>query len=54
LLIEEDVSAETLIRFQNKLSKDIHTPIDIVISKFAEPIILLRARKDVKYARCDN
>lgn len=51
LLIEDDVPAEILIRFQNKLSKDIHTPVDIVISKFAEPIILLRAKKDVKYAR---
>jgi hypothetical protein len=33
------------------LKRDIRVPVDIVLSKYAEPIILFRARQDLKYAR---
>ncbi len=51
LLIEEPVSLEALISLQNILKKDIEIPIDIVLSKYAEPIILYRAKQDLKHAR---
>jgi predicted nucleotidyltransferase len=52
LLIDEDVNADSLIDFQNILRNDISIPVDIVISKYAEPIILFRAKQDLKYANC--
>lgn len=51
LLIEEPVSLEVLISLRNILKKDIEIPIDIILSKYAEPIILHRAKQDLKYAR---
>ncbi len=51
LLIEEPVSLEALMSLQKILKKDIEVPIDIVLSKYAEPIILYRANQDLKYAR---
>lgn len=51
LLIEEPVSLEALMSLQKILKKDIEIPIDIVLSKYAEPIILNRANQDLKYAR---
>ena len=43
LLIEDNVTIESLISFQNILKQDIQVPVDIVLSKYAEPIILYRA-----------
>lgn len=50
LLIEDDVNLESLVSFRDILKKDIHVPVDIVLSKYAEPIILFRAKQDLKYA----
>ena len=50
LLIEEDVNTDSLISFQKIIKEDIHVPVDIVISKYAEPIILFRAKQDLRYA----
>jgi uncharacterized protein len=52
LLIEDDVNSESLISFQKILKKNLNVPIDIVLSKYAEPIILYRAQQDLKYAKC--
>ena len=52
LLIEDEVSLESLISFQKILKKDIAVPVDVVLSKYAEPIILYRAKQDLKYATC--
>ena len=52
LLIEDEVSLESLISFQKILKKDIAVPVDVVLSKYAEPIILYRAKQDLKYANC--
>ena len=52
LLIEDDVNSESLISFQKILKKNINVPVDIVLSKYAEPIILYRAQQDLKYAKC--
>jgi hypothetical protein len=51
LLIEDNVSLESLVSFRSMLKQDIQVPVDIVLSKYAEPIILFRARQDLKYAR---
>jgi predicted nucleotidyltransferase len=50
LLIENNVSLESLVSFRSMLKRDIQVPVDIVLSKYAEPIILFRARQDLKYA----
>ena len=52
LLIEDEVNLESLISFQKILKKDIAVPVDVVLSKYAEPIILYRAKQDLKYANC--
>ncbi|HEY5463125.1 MAG TPA: nucleotidyltransferase domain-containing protein [Hanamia sp.] len=52
LLIEDDVNSESLISFQKILKQNINVPVDIVLSKYAEPIILYRAQQDLKYAKC--
>lgn len=53
LLIEDEVSLESLISFQKILKQNINVPVDIVLSKYAEPIILFRAKQDLKYAKCE-
>jgi predicted nucleotidyltransferase len=50
LMIEDDVKPEALIVFANKLKNEIKIPVDVVLSKYAEPIILYRAKQDMKYA----
>ena len=50
ILLEDEVDASKLVLFRDKVSKDFSLPIDIVLSKYAEPIILFRAKKDIQYA----
>ncbi len=50
LIIEDDVKTEALISFREKLKQQLQIPVDILLSKYAEPIILYRAKQDVKYA----
>ncbi|MEP6514183.1 MAG: nucleotidyltransferase domain-containing protein [Parafilimonas sp.] len=50
LLIEGNVPDEPLIDFKNVLEKDLEIPVDIILSKYAEPIILYRSKQDLKYA----
>ncbi|GAA4401947.1 hypothetical protein GCM10023187_16630 [Nibrella viscosa] len=50
LLIDEDVPYQQLIELREKLQRDLQVRIDIMLKPFAEPIILYRAMKDVKYA----
>jgi len=52
LLIEDEVNLESLISFQKILRQNLDVPVDIVLSKYAEPIILYRAQQDLKYAKC--
>jgi len=52
LLIEDDVNSESLVSFQKILKQNINVPVDIVLNKYAEPIILYRAQQDLKYAKC--
>ena len=50
LLIEEKMNYEKRNELKTFLEKSLHVPVDIVIKEFAEPIILHRAMKEIKYA----
>ena len=50
LLIEDDISYSKLIALRNALQSDLTVPVDITIRRYAEPIILRSALKDVQYA----
>jgi predicted nucleotidyltransferase len=50
LLIETKLDYDTRIALKNFLETQLNVPVDIVLKDFAEPIILFRALKDVKYA----
>ena len=48
-LLEQDLDYETRKRLKNRLSRVLKSKIDLVPAKFADPIILYHARKDIKY-----
>ena len=48
-LLEQDLDYETRKRLKSRLSKVLKAKIDLVSAKFADPIILYHARKDIKY-----
>jgi predicted nucleotidyltransferase len=50
LLIEDDIDFEKREELKHLLEEKLHTKIDLVIKKYAEPIILKRAMKDMQYA----
>jgi uncharacterized protein len=50
LFIEEDLDYRQVLELKNKLEKITGIPFDIMIKKNAEPVILLRASKDMQYA----
>ena len=50
-LLEDDLDYATRQRLKRKLVFILKTKIDIVPQKFADPIILYRAKKDLKYVR---
>ena len=53
LLLEEKIPFEKRMELQEFLEKSLHTKIDLVLKQIAEPIILFRAMKDIKYATRD-
>lgn len=50
LLLDEHLKYPQRLALKSYLEKSLQIPIDIVIKDYAEPIILYRALKDVKYA----
>ena len=50
LLIESRLDYDSRKALKNFLEAKLNVPVDIVLKDFAEPIILFRALKDVKYA----
>ncbi|WP_421825637.1 nucleotidyltransferase family protein [Larkinella sp.] len=50
VIVEDDIPYQQLIELKNTLQGDLHIPIDVMLKRYAEPIILHRAMKDVKYA----
>jgi len=50
LLIEDDIDPEQLLQLKVLLEDSFQKKIDIVLTKFANPIVLYRAQKDLQYA----
>ncbi|MFI5221496.1 MAG: nucleotidyltransferase family protein [Bacteroidia bacterium] len=50
LLLEENLNYEQRSTFKKFLEESLNTNIDIVLKDYAEPIILHRALKEIKYA----
>jgi predicted nucleotidyltransferase len=50
LLIEDSLSLESAFKLKSELEEKLQLKVDIVLKKFAEPIILYRAMKDIQYA----
>ena len=50
LLIEDDIPYRKLIALRDELQTDLTIPVDLMIRRYAEPIILRSALKDIQYA----
>jgi hypothetical protein len=50
ILIDEPVPYQQLIALREQLQYDLKLPVDVMLKQYAEPIILHRALKDIKYA----
>jgi len=50
ILLEEPIPYQQLIALREQLQDDLKIPVDVMLRQYAEPIILYRALKDVKYA----
>ena len=49
LLIEDDLSLAQAMRFQQVLQSMIGNRLDIMLARWANPIVLYRARKEMRY-----
>jgi len=50
ILIEDNIDSDKLIQLKELLENSFQKKVDIVLTKFANPIILYRAQKDLHYA----
>ncbi|MGK2864004.1 MAG: nucleotidyltransferase family protein [Chitinophagaceae bacterium] len=50
LFIEEDIDYNQVLKLKSLLENKTGLPVDIMQKKFAEPVILYRALKDMRYA----
>ncbi|HEX9957329.1 MAG TPA: nucleotidyltransferase domain-containing protein [Fibrella sp.] len=50
LLIEEDIPYQKLIALRDELQADLIIPVDLMLRRYAEPIILRSALRDIQYA----
>jgi predicted nucleotidyltransferase len=50
ILIEDDIDPDNLIQLKSLLETGFQKKVDVVLRKFANPIILYRAQKDLLYA----
>ncbi len=50
LMIDEKITFDNLLQMKEEIQLDLKTPVDILVKEFAEPIILHRAMKDMRYA----
>jgi uncharacterized protein len=49
ILLEQPLDYKMREQLQRRLQLLLHTKVDVVPAKFADPIILYRAQKDLKY-----
>ena len=50
ILIEDDIDFDELLQLKMAIEKSFQKKVDIVLKRFANPIILYRAQKDLQYA----
>lgn len=50
IMIDANYSFNGLLQLQQRMEKDLKINVDIMIKELAEPIVLHRALKDMKYA----
>ncbi|MBO0939112.1 nucleotidyltransferase domain-containing protein [Fibrella sp. HMF5335] len=50
LLIDDDIPYKQLIALRDELQTDLTVPVDLMIRRYAEPIILRSALRDIQYA----
>ena len=50
LFIEDELNFQELIQLKNQLERKTGIPFDIMQKKYAEPVILYRALKEMQYA----
>ncbi|MBL0272567.1 MAG: nucleotidyltransferase domain-containing protein [Chitinophagaceae bacterium] len=50
LFIEEEINFRQVLQLKELLERETGMPVDIMQKKYAEPVILYRALKDMKYA----
>ncbi len=50
LLLDENIEYQKREELKSLLEQSLHTKVDLVIKKYAEPIILRHALKDIRYA----
>jgi len=50
LFIEEEIDYMQVLQLKKLLENETGLPVDIMQKKYAEPVILYRALKDMKYA----
>lgn len=51
LLIEDDVSLETALQFKQSLEQVVDNSLDVMLKNWANPIVLHRAMKDIRYVK---
>jgi predicted nucleotidyltransferase len=50
ILIEDDIAPEKVMELKSLLEASYRKKVDVVLKKFANPIIFHRAQKDLQYA----
>jgi predicted nucleotidyltransferase len=50
LYVEEDLDGKQALRFKQQLEAETGISFDIMLKKYAEPVVLYRAMKDMRYA----
>ncbi len=53
ILVEDDIDYKKVLLLKEVLEGKLGITVDIMLKKFAEPIILFRAAKDIEYATAD-
>jgi predicted nucleotidyltransferase len=51
LLIEDDMTLETALQFKQSLENLVDNRLDIMLKNWANPIVLHRAMKDIRYVK---
>ncbi|WP_061248680.1 nucleotidyltransferase domain-containing protein [Leptospira alstonii] len=51
IFVDQDIDYKSALSFKAELEKNIDRKIDFVLSKYASPIILHRARKEMVYVK---